>query len=119
MDWRAANAAVFENYIAASLLRTTALLTDRFGDKMTLHFVRTHDGTEIDFLICRNDQPWLLIEAKQGVPEISRAAYRFADELGVPCVIVTAAKNTYKKIVGPRRQKIYAISWAKLGQVLA
>ena len=45
MDWRAASNALFENYVAAALFRAATLYTDRYGDKMSLHFVRTHDGT--------------------------------------------------------------------------
>ncbi|OGQ08870.1 MAG: hypothetical protein A3G32_09780 [Deltaproteobacteria bacterium RIFCSPLOWO2_12_FULL_40_28] len=118
MDWGASTNNLFENYIAASLLRATTLYTDRFGEKMTLHFVRTHDGAEVDFLICKNGQPWLLVEAKEGAPDISRAVYRFVDELKVPCIVVTKKTNLYKKIKSPGKQSIYSMSWAKFGQLL-
>lgn len=118
VDWRASVYNLFENYIASSLLRAVTLYTDRYGEKMSLHFVRTHDGAEVDFLICRDGNPWLLIEAKEGVPDISSAVYRFSRELNVPCVIVTRKKNLFKKIKTKDAQKIFCISWAKLGQVL-
>lgn len=115
VDWRAAEKNIFENYIASSLYRAVTLYSDRFGEKMTLHFVRTHDGTEVDFLICKNNKPWLLIEGKEGTPQISSAIHRFTTELKVPCFVVTAKKNLFKTI---KKNKIYAISWAKLGQLL-
>lgn len=118
MDWRASGNNIFENYVAASLLRATTLYEDRFGEKMTLHFVRTHDGTEIDFLICCNNKPWLLIESKEGSPDISLAAYRFSHMLNVPCAIVTRKKGIFKKVIGSEKQKIYCISWSKLGTIL-
>ena len=118
MDWRGAGEANFENYVAASLLRAVTLYTDRCGEKMSLHFVRTHDGAEVDFLVCMNKKPWLLIEAKEGGTEISSAVYRFSRELKVPCVVVTPKKNIFKKMVGKEGQKIYSISWGKLGGLL-
>ncbi|MBI2068291.1 MAG: ATP-binding protein [Deltaproteobacteria bacterium] len=117
-DWRAAQTNRFENYIASSLFRAVTLYTDRFGDKMSLHFVRTHDGTEVDFLICREEKPWLLIESKEGTPDISSACYRFSHLFQVPCVIVTQKKNFFKKVIGPEKQTIYCLSWSKLGPLL-
>lgn len=118
VDWRGATNNLFENYVAATLDRAAALYTDRYGDKMTLHFVRTHDGTEVDFLLCKNKKPWLLVEAKEGAPEVTTGVYRFSKELGVPCVVVTKMKNIYKKITAEAGQKIFCLSWAKFGQVL-
>lgn len=107
-----------QNYIAASLLRAVTLFTDRYGDKMSLHYVRTHDGAEVDFLICKDKSPWLLVEAKNGMPEISRSVHRFTRELNIPCAVVTAKKNFFKKVTGKEGQKIFCISWGKLGRVL-
>lgn len=117
IDWRAAAENVFENYVAASLLRATVLYTDRFGEKMSLHFVRTHDGTEIDFLICRGGRPWLLVEAKEGAPDVPSAAYRFAALFGIPCIIVTPRRGIFKK-VPESKPAIYCISWSKFGKLL-
>ncbi|MBI2344279.1 MAG: ATP-binding protein [Deltaproteobacteria bacterium] len=115
MDWRVAEQNLFENYVAASLLRVVTLFTDRYGDPFSLHFVRTHDGAEVDFLLCRSGKPWLLIEAKEGTPEVSSAVHRFSSELRVPCAVVTRRNGIAKKYVGTA---IYALSWAKLGAIL-
>lgn len=119
VDWSSASNQIFENYIACCLLRTTTLWEDRFGDRWQLYYLRTHDGTEIDFLICRDGKPWLLVEVKEGTPDIPRAAYRFSHELSVPCVIVTRKSGIFKKITGDHKQKLFCISWGKLGQLLA
>lgn len=108
----------FENYIAASLHRTTTLYADRFGEKLSLHFVRTHDDAEVDFLICRNAKPWLLIEAKEGSPDATSAVHRFTRELGIPCAVVTRKKNICRKIAAHGSNSITAISWDKLGSAL-
>lgn len=118
MDWRAAGENCFENYVACSLLRAVVLWTDRYGDKMSLHFVRTHDQTEVDFLICKEGKPWLLIEAKTGGTEISSAVYRFTRELHVPCIVTTRKKNIFKKTRGADGQNIFSISWSKFGPLL-
>lgn len=118
MDWCAAKGNVFENYVACSLLRAVALYNDRYGEKMSLHYVRTFDGTEVDFLICRDGLPWLLVEAKEGSPEVSNAVYRFSHELRVPCAVVTRRPGVFLKKVGNQGQKIFCVSWGKLGQAL-
>lgn len=118
MDWRMAGENAFENFVAATLFRAVCLYEDRFGEKMSLHFVRTHDGTEIDFLICRDEKPWLLVEAKEGSADIPSAAYRFGRLLDVPCVIVTRKQGMSKKVVGNEGQKIFCLSWSRFGSVL-
>ncbi len=117
-DWKNAGENIFENYIAASLLRAAVLYSDRYGEKMSLHFIRTHDQTEIDFLICFNGKPWLLVDAKEGAPDVPSAAYRFGNLLQVPCLIVTRKKGIFKKMTGAEKQRIYCISWSKFGQML-
>ncbi len=118
MDWRAAEQNRFENYVAASLLRAVVLYSDRFGERMSLHFIRTHDGAEVDFLICRDKKPWLLVEAKEGTSDVSSAVYRFSNELKVPACVVTNQKNIFKSVTGKEGQKVFCISWSKLGQLL-
>jgi len=114
-DWRAAKNNLFENYIACSLLRMVTLYTDRYGEKMSLHFIRTHDGAEVDFLICKDRAPWLLIEAKEGKPDITSAVHRFTKELQVPCAVVTPKANYSQKL---KDENIYCLSWSKLGGLL-
>ena len=115
VDWSQAGENRFENYVAASLMRAVTLWQDRFGEKMTLHFVRTHGGQEVDFLICKNGDPWLFIEAKEGEPDVSKALHKFTEEFEIPGIVVTAQADWYKKA----GKYIYQISWAKFGQVLA
>lgn len=118
MDWCAAQGNIFENYVACSLWRAVTLYNDRYGEKMSLNFVRTYDGSEVDFLVCRDGRPWLLVEAKEGSPEVSNAVYRFSHELKVPCAVVTRRKNIFMKKKGDQGQKIFCVSWGKLGQLL-
>ena len=54
----------FENMIASHLLKYVHYLNDTgFGD-YALHYLRNKEKKEIDFLITKNQQPWLPIEVK-------------------------------------------------------
>lgn len=117
-DWRAAPENRFENYVAASLLRACVLYTDRYGDKMELRFVRTFDDAEVDFLMCKDGRPWLLVEVKEGAPDVSSAVYRFCRELKVPCAVVTKRSNIARQIRGDSGEQVYCLSWGKLGGLL-
>jgi uncharacterized protein len=118
MDWRFADRNRFENLVASSLFRAATLYGDRFGDAIDLKFVRTHDQTEVDFLLTKNGKPWLLIEAKEGAPEITRGVYRFTKELNVPCFVVTQKPGIFKKEKTEGATPIFRISWSKLAQNL-
>lgn len=117
-DWSQATRNRFENFVAASLVRAAQLYSDRFGEKMSLHYVRTHDGVEVDFLLCRGRDPWLLIEAKEGKPDPTSAVHRFSRELGVPAVVVTERPGLYKQWAVKDGPDLFAISWSRLGQLL-
>ena len=118
MDWMSSANGVFENYVASSLYRAVTLYNDRYGINAGLFFVRTHDGAEVDFLITVDDKPYLLVEVKEGQPEVSKSVYRFSHELKVPCVVVTSRRGISKKIKGSEKQDIYLLSWGKLGHLL-
>lgn len=53
-----------ENIVANALLKELDFIQDTTGNETALHFVRTKDGREIDFLICINHRPTHLIEVK-------------------------------------------------------
>jgi len=63
-DWStlADYGAKYENFIASHLIKTVHYWTDAgFGD-YGLYFVRDKTKREVDFLITRNQSPWILIE---------------------------------------------------------
>lgn len=53
-----------ENFVACALLKELHYLEDTTGIKTALHFLRTKDGKEIDFLICLDDKPSWMLEVK-------------------------------------------------------
>ena len=64
-----------ENLTACALLKEIHYIEDCYGEEATLHYARTKDGKEIDFLIVKNDTPFMLLEVK---PAGDRASAHFA-----------------------------------------
>lgn len=53
-----------ENFIASHLLKYVHWLTDLGHGQYQLHYLRTKDQKEVDFLITENNTPWFLVEVK-------------------------------------------------------
>ena len=65
-DWTRAGspAGRFENYLAVELKSRINLWEDAGYGTFELNYIRDRDGRETDFLIVRDRNPWLLVEAK-------------------------------------------------------
>ena len=70
-----------ENLLASSLLKHVEFLQDSQGADAELHYLRTKDGSELDFVIAHDQQPHTLIECKASSAKPSSALKRFAREL--------------------------------------
>jgi predicted AAA+ superfamily ATPase len=82
-------AARFENLVALELLARTHLWTESGDAEWGLHFVRTREGKETDFLLTRNHRPWCLLECKLRKTRIESHHRLFAAKLGgIPVVQV-------------------------------
>lgn len=58
-----------ENFIASHLIKAVHFWTDYgFGD-YKLYYCRDKNQREVDFLIAKNDKPWIIIEAKSSASE--------------------------------------------------
>lgn len=66
-----------ENLVATSLKREVEFVEDTSGEKMGLYFVRSKDGLEVDFMICRDDIATHLIEVKWSDDEPTKALAHF------------------------------------------
>jgi uncharacterized protein len=79
----------FENLIAGHLAKACAFWTDTGVGDFSLHYLRDKERHEIDFLIVRDKEPWLAVEAKMSDTELAPDFARFARSLGaLPCVQV-------------------------------
>ena len=65
-DWTRINnkGTQFENYVACELKSRLMLWGDATGDDFSLFYIRNKQKQETDFLVIRNDSPWLLVESK-------------------------------------------------------
>lgn len=73
-----------ETFVASCLLRATHIWTDLGLGEFGLHYLRDKQKNEVDFLVSRDDEPWLLVEVKTSKNRsLSANLVRFADELNV------------------------------------
>lgn len=65
-DWSTVtdNGARFENFVASHLLKATHYWADAGFADYGLYFLRDKTKREVDFLVTRNQSPWILIEVK-------------------------------------------------------
>jgi len=74
LDWNYASkgAACLENMTATYLYRACLALEDMGYGRYSLHYLRTLDKKEIDFIIVRNNNPVMAVEVKSGDTSLSR-----------------------------------------------
>ncbi len=100
-DWTkaATPGAKFENYIACELLTLVHLWNGSGQGTMDLQFVKLKGQSEIDFLITKDQKPWLLIEAKLSEEGISSSHKTLAEHLGgIPLVQVVQKAGVAKRL---------------------
>jgi len=108
-DWTRVNAPAgqFENYVAVELKTILEIWTDAGIGNFQMHFIRNRDGKETDFLVLRESEPWLMIEAKLSRSSIDYHHRKSKDMLGgVPFLQVVRQENVAEK----REKGLYQIS---------
>ncbi len=74
-----------ENFIASHLLKAVHYWTDCGFGKYHLYYVRDKDKREVDFLVTKDQKPWILIEVKSSDHKsISNSLNYFQEMLDVP-----------------------------------
>ncbi len=68
----------WENICAAMLLKHVHYEQDVLGKNTSLHYLRTKDGAEVDFVVCENSIPIQLIECKHADNRPAASLIRFA-----------------------------------------
>jgi predicted AAA+ superfamily ATPase len=97
-DWSLINdpGTRIENFVACHLYKSIKFWTDIGLGQYELFFVRDKDKHEVDFLIVKNEAPWVLIEAKQSSnASMNPALYRFQKMLNVKHVLQLAYDMPY------------------------
>ena len=87
-----------ENFIASHLLKAAQWWTDIGLGSYQLYFIRDKEQREVDFLLTRNNQPWLLVEVKSsGKAKLSPHLARFQEKTGAPHALQVVINYNYIK----------------------
>lgn len=95
-DWTRAGtpASRFENYIAVELKSRINLWEDAGYGMFELNYIRNRDGRETDFLIVRDNCPWLLVEVKLARSSIDYHHRKNRNALGdIPFIQIVLENN--------------------------
>jgi len=103
----------FENLVAAHLLKACHLWTDSGEGVFELHYLRNKEKQEIDFLITRDGEPWLPVEAKLSDTAPSPNWRRFMPQLPCPLALQLCAKPNCWKVYEEGKQSLLVASAAE------
>lgn len=102
--------AKLENMIAVELFRAVTNWNDIGLGDFSLHYVRNREKEEVDFLIANNQEPFLLIEAKQSEISPAKSLIKFQKKLNVPAVQLVGLPDVCKLVSNDEDLKILIIS---------
>lgn len=86
----------YENFVAVHLLKAVHFWTDCGFGQFRLHYLRDRDQREVDFLVTRNNKPWILMEVKSSPTEpLSKNLLHFQTQLNAPHVFQIAMEAPY------------------------
>ncbi len=102
--------AKLENMIAVELFRAVTNWNDIGLGDFSLHYIRNREKEEVDFLIANNQEPFLLIEAKQSEISPAKSIIKFQKKLNVPSVQLVGLPDVCKFVSNDDGLKILIIS---------
>ncbi len=119
-DWSEVSdpGARFENMIASHLLKYCHYLTDTGYGEFKLNYLRNKEKEEIDFLIVKNNKPWLPIEVKLNDDQASANWTGFMGHLKCTKALQVTFKNNVFKIIKKDGYDLLIISADKFLQYL-
>ena len=89
-----------ENFVASHLLKAVHWWTDSGLGDFTLHYLRTKQQKEVDFLISKDKIPFMLVECKTSAKEgLSPALVEFQKSLSVPYAFQVAMNAPVSNLV--------------------
>jgi len=100
----------FENMVASHLLKFCHFWTDNGTGNYELFSLRNKDKAEIDFLICKDNKPWLPIEAKPNDTNPSDNWKKFINQIPCNKGIQIVHKANYRKLHEYREKQILVAS---------
>ncbi len=98
----------FENQVALELHKAVAGWNERGEGEFSLHYVRTKEGDEADFLLVRDREPFLVIETKLSATDVSPSLRKLQNLLGVPALQLVNRPGIYKRMSEDRLPVVVA-----------
>ena len=87
----------FENLIAVELKRAVTLWKDYGLGNYGLFYIRNKEKEEVDFIIAKDDKPFLLIESKLSDTEVSKSLKKFQNILNIPALQLVRTPGIHRK----------------------
>ena len=84
-----------ETFVACHLKKAVDVWEDAGLGRYVLHYLRDKEKREVDFLVVRNDEPWFLVEAKQGDARLSPHLSYFQKAVGAPHALQVVVDADY------------------------
>lgn len=99
-DWSglADEGARAETLVACHLLKAVEGWTDLGFGAYELFYLRDKEKREVDFLVARDGQPWILVEAKAGETALSPALRYFQIQTGAPHAFQVVVHMPYEPV---------------------
>ncbi|PIU18142.1 MAG: ATPase [Elusimicrobia bacterium CG08_land_8_20_14_0_20_59_10] len=98
----------FENMVALEIYKAVKFWNNAGYGRFGLHYLRNRDKEEVDFLIARDNEPILLIEAKYSDVNVSRNLMTFQNYFNVPAVQLVNVENVHRVIKNGKNQALIA-----------
>jgi uncharacterized protein len=93
-------AAKFENMVALELWRAITSWNDLGWGNFSLHFIKNKEKQEVDFLMAKDHEPFLLVETKLSEEQPSNILKGFQKDLDIPAVQLTLSGDHYRTYSG-------------------
>lgn len=87
----------FENLVAVELKRAVTLWKDYGLGDYDLYYIRNKEKEEVDFIIIKNNTPFLMIEAKLNKTNVSKNLIKFQNILNIPAVQLVRTSGVCRK----------------------
>ncbi len=88
-----------ENLIASHLLKAVDWWTDTGLGDFALYYLRTKDQKDVDFLVAKDDQPWMLVEVKTSSKHsLNKHLSWFQDKTGAKYAFQVVMDLPYTKV---------------------
>jgi len=101
----------FENMVALELHRAVMLWNDLGRGRFSLHFLKTKDQDEVDFLVAEKHRPLFLVEAKRRDEQPSAALRKLQSQLRAPAVQLTDEGEQFRRVRNGDHEILVAPAW--------